>query len=577
VSKDKGDCPPVTALNVEHHIDTGNAAPIMLKRRRQAQMEDAVVDSNVDKMLGAGVIEAGNGAWGFPVVLVKKRDGEVRFCIDCRALNKVTKKDVYPLPRIDETLEALGGARLFTTLDLRSGYWQIGMAPGDRDKTAFTTKRGLYRFKRMPFGLMNAPSTFQRMMNGVLRGLTWLTCLVYLDDIVVFTCGGIERHVIEVAAVLERLRVAGLTLKLKKCVFATRSMEYLGHELSEEGVRPVQRLVTAVSEFPRPRDAVEVKRFVHLTGYYRKFIAAFGSIMAPMTRLLKKAHEWEWTEAQEFAFERVKAALTTKPLLVYPDFALPFRLVTDASKIGLGACLMQDQGHGWQPIAYASKVNSSAESNYSITELECLAVVWSVKLFRPYLYGRAFGIITDHAVLKWLMTRPNLAGRLHRWSLTLQEYEFTIEYRPGTTNVVADALSRAPATVRAVVGERRRPGRPAVRATRPDAAMETKTEDDEPVTTPVSGGNGMDEALAAALAALGTTGETAKLERMVAAERRQVPEEGNGSAKSGTPWPVDRPLTRAAKRRLEEAAAATARAADSSALATRGGVADGSG
>jgi hypothetical protein len=243
VSKDKGDCLPVTALNVEHHIDTGNAAPIMLKRCRQAQMEDAVVDSNVDKMLGAGVIEVGNEAWGLCVVLVKKRDGEVRFCIDYRALNKVTKKDVYPLPRIDEILEALGGARLFTTLDLRFGYWQIGMAPGDRDKTAFTTKRGLYRFKRMPFGLMNAPSTFQRMMNGVLRGLTWLTCLVYLDDIVVFTRGGIERHVVEVAAVLERLRVASLTLKLNKCLFATRSIEYLGHELSEEGVRPVQRMV----------------------------------------------------------------------------------------------------------------------------------------------------------------------------------------------------------------------------------------------------------------------------------------------------------------------------------------------
>ncbi|KAE9272147.1 hypothetical protein PR003_g30294, partial [Phytophthora rubi] len=252
VSKDKGDCPPVTALDVEHHIDTGDAAPIMQKRRRHAQMEDAVIENNVDKMLTAGVIEEGNGAWGFPAVLVKKKDGEVRFCIDYRALNKITKKDVYPLPRIDETLEALGGARLFTTLDLRSGYWQIGMAPGDRDKTAFTTKQGLYRFKRMPFGLMNASSTFQRMMNGVLRGLTWLTCLVYLDDIVVFTRGGVERHVVEVATVLERLRVAGLTLKLKKCVFATKTMEYLGHELSGEGVRPVQRLVAAVSEFPRP-------------------------------------------------------------------------------------------------------------------------------------------------------------------------------------------------------------------------------------------------------------------------------------------------------------------------------------
>ncbi|KAE8980862.1 hypothetical protein PR002_g23987 [Phytophthora rubi] len=456
VSTNAGDCPPATALDVEHHIDTGNEAPIMLKRRRQAKTEDAIIDDNTEKMLKAGVIEEGNGAWGFPVVLVRKKDGEVRFCIDYRALNKTTKKDVYPLPRIDETLEALGGALLFTTLDLRAGYWQIRMAEADRDKTAFTTKKGLYRFIRMPFGLMNAPSTFQRLMNGVLRGLTWVTCLVYLDDIVVFTRGGIERHVIELASVLERLSAAGLTLKLKKCVFATTSMEYLGHELSCDGVRPVERLISAVKDFPRPRDPVEVKRFVHLAGYYRKFIEGFGSIMAPMTRLLRKATDWEWTEEQEFAFERMKAILTTKPLLIYPDFKRPFRLVTDASKVGLGACLMQDAGDGWKPIAYASKVNSSAEANYSITELECLTVVWSVKLFRPCLYGRVFTIVTDHSALRWLMTRPSPAGRLHRWSLTLQEYEFDIAYRPGSTNVVADALSRAPAAVLAAVGRKTR-------------------------------------------------------------------------------------------------------------------------
>ncbi|KAE8970071.1 hypothetical protein PF010_g27157 [Phytophthora fragariae] len=165
-----GDCPPATALDVYHHIDTGDSAPIMQKRRRQAQTEDESVDNNVVKMLGAGVIEEGNGAWGFPVVLVRKKDGEVRFCVDYRALNKVTKKDVYPLPRIDETLEALGGSLLFTTLDLRAGYWQILVAPEDRDKTAFTTKRGLYRFVRMPFGLTNVPSTFQRMMNSRPQG-----------------------------------------------------------------------------------------------------------------------------------------------------------------------------------------------------------------------------------------------------------------------------------------------------------------------------------------------------------------------------------------------------------------------
>ncbi|OWZ08250.1 Retrovirus-related Pol Polyprotein from transposon 17.6 [Phytophthora megakarya] len=219
-------------------------------------------------------------------------------------------------------------------------------------------------------------------------------------------------------------------------------MDYLGHALSSEGVQPVDRLVRAVVEFPRPSDTIEVKRFVHLAGYYRKFIEAFGSIAASLTTLLKKDVPWIWTEAQEFAFEWIKTLLTTKPLLKYPDFGR------------LGACLTQDFGHGWQPIAFASKVNSHAESNYSITELEGLAVVWAVKQFRPYLYGRAFEIITDHAALRWLMTRPNMAGRLQRWSLTLQEYDFVINYRPGATNVMADALTRAPAAVRAVVSSR---------------------------------------------------------------------------------------------------------------------------
>ncbi|GMF57764.1 unnamed protein product [Phytophthora fragariaefolia] len=223
------------------------------------------------------------------------------------------------------------------------------------------------------------------MMNQVLRVLNWTTCLVYLDGIVVFTRGGIERHELELATVLERLSMAGLTLKLKKCRFAMRSMEYLGHELSDEGVQPLHRLVTAVQGLHRPRDAVEVKRFVHLAGYYTRFVEGFGSMMAPLTKLLRTDAEWQWTEAQEAAFGQIKMILTTRPLLVYPNFQLPFRVVTNASTIGLGACLMQDKGSGWQPVAYASKVNSDTEAKYRITELECVAVVWAVKLFRPYL------------------------------------------------------------------------------------------------------------------------------------------------------------------------------------------------
>jgi hypothetical protein len=364
--------------------------------------------------------------------------------------------------------------------------------------------------------------------------------------------------------VLQRLAGAGLTLKLKKCAFATRQMEYIGHELSSDGVRPVQRLITAVTEFKRPADPVEVKRFVHLAGYYRKFIEAFGSIMAQMSRLLKKSIDWEWTEAQEFAFERIMAAMTTKPLLIYPDFRLPFRLETDASKVGLGACLMQDQGQRCQPMAFASKVNNNAEANYSITELECVAVVWAVKLFRPYLYGRTFEIITDHAALKWLMTRPNLAGRLHRWSLTLQEYEFDIVYRPGATNVAADALSRAPAAVLAITGKKRRRRRPPESR---EAEMEAKTEEADPLMTEESTesrrnaakAGGAEEAPSTRLApTLGPAEEASPTRETPPPPPVSQMTEGGDRQVSEARIEGSRPRTRLAKRREEAAAAALA-------------------
>ncbi|KAE9305076.1 hypothetical protein PR003_g21593 [Phytophthora rubi] len=314
-------------------------------------------------MLVDGVIEEANEAWGFPVVLVHKKDGSVRFCIDYRLLNAITKKDVYPLPRIDDTLDNLHGAKRFTSLDLHAGYWQVPVAEKDRDKTGFITRKGLFRFVRMPFGLANAPGTFQRMMDAVLRGLTCQSCLVYLDDVIIFSRGSVARHVVQLAAVLERLAGAGLSLKASKCSFASEKLNYLGHELDGAGVRPMSSLVESVKNFPTPTDVTEVKRFVHMAGYYRRFVSDFAAKAAPMTKLLRKGVVWRWGDSQKEAFECLKKALTERPLLAYPDFSRPFRLVTDASQVGLGAALTQDQGQGEQPIAYASKINSPTVAN----------------------------------------------------------------------------------------------------------------------------------------------------------------------------------------------------------------------
>ncbi|GMF35682.1 unnamed protein product [Phytophthora fragariaefolia] len=245
-------------------------------------------------------------------------------------------------------------------------------------------------------------------MNAVLC----VTCLIYLDNIVVLIRGGIERHVVELTNGLVGLAPAGQTLKLKKCLFTASSVEYLGHKLSRDGARPLSRPVTAVQEFPRPTDVVKVWLLVHLAVYYRRFEKVFGSIMAPITRRLRKDVKWTWTHAQAMAFELVKTILTTKHCLIYPSFKLLFRVVTDESAVGLGACLLQNYGNGWQPVAYASKVNNTADSKCGIRELEWLAVVWTIKCFRPYLYGRRFTNVTDHSALKWFMTSSNLTGKL---------------------------------------------------------------------------------------------------------------------------------------------------------------------
>ena len=433
-----------TTSIIRHAINTGDQPPIRHPVRRMPFALRATVDELVSDMLAQGVIEPSTSPWASPVVLVKKKDGTMRFCVDYRRLNQVTKLDEFPLPRIDDTLDLLAGAKYFTTLDMASGYWQVAMEPSAKEKTAFATYSGLYEFRKMPFGLVNAPATFQRLMEAVLAGLARDGVLVYLDDVLVVG-STLEEHNQKLATVFQRIRDAGLRLKPKKCRFAQEEVEYLGHVVSADGVRTDPRKVDAVRNFPTPVDVKTLRSFVGLASYYRRFVPGFSKIAGPLHALTKKDAPFVWSEACEVSFTKLKDQLTTAPVLAFPNFREPFILETDASGAGLGAVLAQKQEDGSvRPVAYASRSLLRHESNYGITELEGLGVVWAAKHFRPYLYGHSGVVYTDHEALKSLLNTPQPSGKLARWGMALQELDLTILHRSGKANANADALSRCP-------------------------------------------------------------------------------------------------------------------------------------
>ena len=433
-----------TTQLVTHSIDTGQHLPIRQQVRRTPFALRKKVDELVEEMLDQGVVEPSESPWASPIVLVQKKDGGVRFCVDYRKLNQITKLDEFPLPRIDDTLDLLAGSCHFSALDLASGYWQVAMDPESKEKTAFTTYAGLYQFKKMPFGLVNAPATFQRLMEVVLSGLARRVCVVYLDDVLVFG-RTIPEHNANLAQVLQRLRQAGLWLKPKKCRFALKEVEYLGHVVSAKGVQTNPKKVTAVEQFPTPHDVKTLRSFLGLASYYRKFVPHFAKVAGPLHALTKKEVPFLWTQKCQTAFSELKKLLTSAPLLAFPDFTKPFVLETDASGAGLGAILAQKQENGSiRPIAYASRSLQSHERNYGITELEGLGVVWAVKHFRPYLYGHSCEVFTDHSALTSLLNTPQPSGKLARWGMAIQELDLKIRHRSGRTNTNADALSRSP-------------------------------------------------------------------------------------------------------------------------------------
>jgi hypothetical protein len=431
-----------TTARVEHTIDTGNSQPIYTPPYRLGPFINDKIQGMVDEMLANGIIVESSSPWSSPILLVKKKDGTYRFCIDLRRLNSITKRDVYPLPRIDDVLDSLGKAKYFSSLDLQSGYWQVRLHPGDREKTAFSTARGHYEFVVMPFGLTNAPATFQRLMDSVLRDCQSY-CLVYIDDIIIFS-SSFNDHMNHISQVLQRLINAALVAKPSKCLFLKQRVNYLGHVITPGFIAPDPDKIAAVSSFPVPHSVKSLQSFLGLVNYYRRFIKELSIIAEPLYRLLKKGTTFKWTDIQQRAFESLKSTLTSAPLMRLPDFDLAFNLHTDANNTGLGAVLSQTINGIEHPVYYASKTLSAAQRNYTTTERECLAVKWACQLFRPYLIGRHFSVFTDHAALSWLFNHKDPNSKLTRMILSLQEFSFSIVHRSGTANANADALSRIP-------------------------------------------------------------------------------------------------------------------------------------
>lgn len=427
-----------------HRIETGDAHPIRQRFYRQSPQVNAETNRQLEEMLDADIIEESTSMWQSPVVMVKKKNGQLRFAVDYRKLNAVTKQHTFPLPRLEDVFDTIGisKANIFSTLDLASGFWQIPMDPETAHKSAFVTPTGIYQWKRMPFGLVNAPASFQALMTQVLKGLNWKTCLVYVDDILVFS-NSFQQHIQHLHDIFTRLESAGLTLKPNKCSFALKEVHYLGHVITKTGVKADVAKTDAVKTFPTPKSTKDVRSFLGLCNYYRKFIQGYSSLISPLTALLRKDVKFKWSEECQAAFEQLKTALTSPPVLAYPDNSKPFVLTTDASGTALGFILGQFDDNGVERvIAFGGRSLNKFERNYTISERECLAIIEGIKTYHVYLADKPFTVFTDHSALKWLQSVKHDTGRLARWSILLQSYNFQVVHKKGKKNEVADALSR---------------------------------------------------------------------------------------------------------------------------------------
>jgi hypothetical protein len=431
----------------DHKIDlVPGSTPPARAPYRLSQPELDELRKQLQKQLDEGWIQPSSSPFAAPLLFVKKKSGELRMCVDYRALNNITVKNKYPLPLIGDLLDRLTGAKYFTSLDLRSGYHQVRISEGDVEKTAFTTRYGQFEYLVMPFGLTNAPSTFQALMNRILQPYLDNFVVVYLDDILIYS-KTFEDHVTHVRLVLEALRTNELRCALDKCTFATQQLTYLGFVIGPNGVQADPKKTAPIADWPEPKSTHDVHTFMGLANYFQRYVPKMAELAAPLTDLLKGDHsqKFVFTAAAHTAFHALKHKLTHTPVLQLPDFGRPFNVTTDASKYAIGMMLSQTNSDGEEkPVAFDSRKFRHHELNWTTTEKEAFAVVHALKIWRHYVDGSKVTVYSDHIALKFLLTQPKLNARQARWVEHLQSFDLEIVHLPGKLNAVADAPKPAP-------------------------------------------------------------------------------------------------------------------------------------
>ncbi|CAM9473108.1 unnamed protein product [Heterosigma akashiwo] len=431
---------------VTHAIHSEGVVYTKQYRLPPAQLEKA--EEIVDEMLEQGVVEESSSEFNSPIAMVAKKDGSVRFCVDMRLLNAKTAPVKFPLPTPQECFDHLANSHYFSSMDMLWACWSVSLRDSDRRKTAFTVRNRKFHFTCMPFGLRNAPSTFCHLVNMIFTGIAWDFVMAFLDDILCYSGPCFQTHLSHLQQIFQRLIQANIKLKISKCKFGAAETQFLGHIVSRTGLKPDPANIKAVQTLRRPETKKQVRSFLGMTGYFRQFVPNFSSIAAPLYKLTKndQLRVVKWNDDTEWAFQTLKDHLTTPPVLAFADFEKTFIVETDASRGGLGAVLLQQHETGKRVIAYASRLCSPQERNYSATEIECLGVIFSYNSFIIYLLNKRFQLVTDHKSLQHLKLLKNPGGRIARWLMMLMEFDFDHVYRKGILNKTADALSRLPTT-----------------------------------------------------------------------------------------------------------------------------------